>query len=185
MPEGDEPILSPEDVFLAVDAGESELLGRCSTDYLLGIQDEDGMTPLLAAVRRGTMETVKHLVECLGPRCLADRSHAGLTCLHLACERKRAWEDGAVKGGDGAAMLGLLLGSYKEEKELPHVDLKDKQGFSPLHVACMSGDLGAARCLLKHGADVGVTNDKGSTPLHWACSRGHTKVSLFVVMRGW
>lgn len=178
MPKGDEPALSPDDVILAVDAGESDLLDRCSTEHLLGVQDEDGMTPLLAAIKRTNVGTVKKLVERLGTRCLGDRNHAGLTCLHLACERKRAGEHGQVKGVNGAAMLSMLLDSFKEEKELPDVNAKDKQGFAPLHVACMSGDVGAARCLLKHGADVGVTNEKGSTPLHWACSRGHTKVSL-------
>lgn len=185
MPKGDEPVLSPDDVILAVDAGESELFDRCSKEYLLGVQDEDGITPLLAGVKRATVGTVKNLVECLGMRCLGDRNHAGLTCLHLACERKRAREHGAVKGGNGAAMLSMLLDSFKEEKELPHVDAKDKQGFAPLHVACMSGDVGAARCLLKHGADVRATNDKGSTPLHWACSRGHTNVSLCREGAGW
>ena len=40
----------------------------------------------------------------------------------------------------------------------------------------MLGNLKVARELLRRGAAMGATNERGSTPLHWAASRGHIQV---------
>lgn len=166
---------SSKDVLRAVEAGDFEGLDNFGKDALLATRDDeaDGMTPLLTAVKRGTSRTVLHLVELLGDGCLADRTDTGMTCLHLAAERGN---DSTDEGESAAVMLGVLLDDFKGKPELPHVDARDKRSFAPLHVASMCGDVDAALCLLRHGCDVGATNERGSTPLHWACSRGHTKV---------
>ena len=160
-------------VLEAVESGELELLEQYGRDALLAARGEEGMTPLLAAVRRGTHRTVLYLVESLGEGCLSRCTETGLTCMHLAAERGRG---GEPEEESAASMLRLLLDDFKERPDLPDVDARDRQGFTPLHVACMWGDVDAARCLLQHGCDVGAVNERGSTPLHWACSRGHTQV---------
>lgn len=159
--------------------GHVDVLSR---QGMLEVRDAEGNSPLLAAVRRGTTKTVVHLVEELG----ADLGHcnkAGMSCLHLAAERsedrhrRESGHNGDVLES-AEAMLRILLDRLEGHNNgLLQVDMRDNQKFTPLHVACMCGDVAAARCLLRHGADVGAVNDKGSTPVHWACSRGHTQVS--------
>lgn len=162
--------LSPASVLHAAASGQLEVLDEVGAEALSNIRDDYGMSPLLVAVQRGSPDTVLHLVRTLG----ADVSCrleglGGMTCLHLAAER-----------GDEGLMLETLLGELGEHVGMPGVNVGDGQRFTPLHLACIVGDLSAARCLLRHGADVTARNDKGSTPLHWACSRGHTKVMKFV-----
>lgn len=163
-------------VLEAVESGELDMLEEYGKDALLAARGVEGMTSLLAAVRRGTYRTVLYLVEALGEGCLSSCTATGLTCLHLAAER--GW-GGGPEEESAASMLRLLLDDLKDRPDLPHVDARDRMGFTPLHVTCMWGDEDAARCLLQHGCDVGAVNERGSTPLHWACSRGHTQV------RGW
>lgn len=83
---------------------------------------EKNMTPFLLTVRSGTGEAVERLVEDVGDGVLGDCTPNGSSCLHLAAERR----------GDG--MVRLLLDTWGEGGLLPHVDARDRQGFSPLHV---------------------------------------------------
>ncbi|KAI6226974.1 85/88 kDa calcium-independent phospholipase A2 [Aphelenchoides besseyi] len=52
------------------------------------------------------------------------------------------------------------------------VDHRDKNGRSPLHVACVRKDLEAAMNLLAYGASVDVVGKAGNTPLHLAVQQG-------------
>ena len=47
---------------------------------------------------------------------------------------------------------------------------------SPLHVSSGNGDVDLVKLLLKKGADLSRTDDKGFTPLHSACKAGHLEV---------
>lgn len=161
--------LAPSTVLHAAISGQLELLDEIGSEGLAGIRGEDGMTPLLAAVHQGSPATVLHLVQSLQADLSSTLEGAsGLTCLHLAAERL-----------DRGTMLEVLLGQLKDREGMPDANVGDRQKFTPLHLACIVGNLEGARCLLHHGADPGPRNDRGSTPLHWACSRGHTKVMTF------
>ncbi|CAM9269572.1 unnamed protein product, partial [Ectocarpus sp. 12 AP-2014] len=101
---------------------------------------ESGMTPFLTAVRSGTGQAIVRLVENVGDGVLGDSTPDGASCLHLAAERR----------GDG--IVRLLLDTWRAGRLLPHVDARDGQGFSPLHVACMHGNVEEATDLLRRGA---------------------------------
>lgn len=89
-------------------------------------RDEEGMTPFLQAVRTGTPDVVAHLIETHGDSSLGDCcTNNGRTCLHLAAERK---------DNSSAALVRLLLDSHNGRPKLPHVDARDIQSFTPLHV---------------------------------------------------
>lgn len=89
-------------------------------------KDEEGLTPFLQAVRTGTPEVVARLVETHGDGVLRDCTNNGRTCLHLAAERK--------ENSSAAALVRLLLDDHAGRPELPHVDARDMQSFTPLHV---------------------------------------------------
>ncbi|CAN0074277.1 unnamed protein product, partial [Hapterophycus canaliculatus] len=124
------------------------------------------MTPFLQAARSGSVQAVMSLVETVGDSVLGERTKKGMTCLHLAAERT---------DGSAGPVVRFLLDTFEGRPELPQVDARDGQGFTPLHVACMHGDAEAVSALLRRGASVGAANDRGSTPLHWAASRGHAQ----------
>ena len=96
--------------------------------------DEEGLTPFLRAVRTGSPEEVARLIETHGNSVLGDFASNGRTCLHLAAERK---DNSAA----AAALVRLLLDGHAGRPELPHVDARDKQSFTPLHVVSFVQEL--------------------------------------------
>eukprot|EP00042_Codosiga_hollandica_P052024 m.653224 g.653224 ORF g.653224 m.653224 type:complete len:100 (+) comp58402_c0_seq22:1201-1500(+) len=57
----------------------------------------------------------------------------------------------------------------------------DKDGLTPLYVACLHGHLEVVKWLIRQGASVTQTEAKGSTPLHAACFNGHLPVVEFLL----
>jgi len=53
------------------------------------------------------------------------------------------------------------------------VNVVNKNGNTPLHIACMNGFTDAARLMLAAGAKVEAVNKFGCSPLHDACLNGH------------
>lgn len=53
------------------------------------------------------------------------------------------------------------------------VDVKNKYGATPLHIASIRGNLEIAQFLLDHGADVNAQVVNGLTPLNWATIHDH------------
>ena len=57
-------------------------------------------------------------------------------------------------------------------------------GWTPLHEACMRGDMGVVRRLIKANADVRVTSLEGQTPLHDAAENGNVELCRLLVRFG-
>jgi ankyrin repeat protein len=55
-------------------------------------------------------------------------------------------------------------------------DHRNYHGCTPLHSAVRPGHFEAVKELIKHGANVNVTNDFGSTPLHMASRQGLSEI---------
>ena len=55
--------------------------------------------------------------------------------------------------------------SYLEDPE--HINVEDVAGNTPLHVALRCNHSQHAKCILKHGADATITNNRGESPSHW------------------
>ncbi|MGC9105409.1 MAG: ankyrin repeat domain-containing protein [Thermoprotei archaeon] len=76
----------------------------------------------------------------------------------------------AVEEGD------LQRVKYLVEIHQCDVNIRDKDGNTPLHLAAWYGYLDIVKFLVEHGADVNARNAEGNTPLHLAImGMGKTK----------
>ena len=61
---------------------------------------------------------------------------------------------------------------------------RSEQGATPLHVACREGHVDAARLLLDKGAEVDRAMEDGATPLNIACQKGHVDAARLLLEKG-
>lgn len=59
------------------------------------------------------------------------------------------------------------------EKDKSALFSEDKDGLTPLHIACENGDIHLVETLLNKGADADQKNVQGSTPLNSAIRKSH------------
>ncbi|KAA0190713.1 hypothetical protein HAZT_HAZT011227 [Hyalella azteca] len=57
-------------------------------------------------------------------------------------------------------------------------------GETPLHKACINGELAKAKTLVKHGHRINVRDKAGWLPLHEACNHGHLELVKFLLSVG-
>lgn len=141
----------------AVESGNSGLVAAVfaspHSKDLINQLDQDGNSPLHLAVRCGSIEYCKLLLEKRGK--INVQNEAGLTPLHLAVQ----------------------LGHYEIAEFLVQhkalVNLQDNQGATPAHHAAMHGRSELLTLLANAQADLNLTTTKGLTPLHVAAIKGH------------
>ena len=76
----------------------------------------------------------------------------------------------AAEAGDLAAVKSLI------EKDAALLESRNSDGSTPLHIACMQGNLELARYLLEKGADPLAGDNEDSKPIHVAAISGNTAV---------
>lgn len=113
----------------------------------LNATDSDGRTPLACAIRGGSMEVVKALVE--GGANVNKNSEEGLP-LYLAAREGRV------------DMVTLLLDNEAD------INARDASGATALHGAAIGGSRAVAELLLAKGADANAQNSMGLTALSLA-----------------
>ena len=59
-------------------------------------------------------------------------------------------------------------------------NIKDNNGFTPLHIAAQNGHLQVVEFLLEKQAYVDEKDYNGSTPLHTAAENGHLPIGKIV-----
>ncbi|KAL7302866.1 hypothetical protein TKK_0004098 [Trichogramma kaykai] len=119
----------------------------------------------------------------------------GWTALHLALSYKhstltayllRNRADPNTANGQGKTALHLICQNnynddfvdeffdicYDEQLTLD-LNVQDKQGRTPLHLALHSGNKRPTQILLRRGADTKLGNKDGSTPLHVICEKNN------------
>ena len=167
-------------------------------------QDSDGWSPLGLAVLGGHMRTTQSLLEAeqwrdpgLGP--VSVSKHMGRSCEALLLAVKENLTDivsllvtshvnlnfqdaqgetalhvAARYGHDACAKL-LLSGTaeLRASTELT----ENTFGWTPLHTACVDGNLNIVILLIEAGADLDRTDDSGWTAKEHAALRGHIKIA--------
>ncbi|MDR3285127.1 MAG: ankyrin repeat domain-containing protein [Holosporales bacterium] len=63
-------------------------------------------------------------------------------------------------------------------------DVKDNEGFAPLHRAARHGWVDVVQALIRIGADKNVKDNKGFAPLHWAVRHGRVEVVQALIRIG-
>ncbi|KAK5455177.1 hypothetical protein LTS15_005897 [Exophiala xenobiotica] len=88
----------------------------------------------------------------------------------LPCPRSRT-----TQGREGC------IATATSHQEAAHVA---DEGKTALHLACESGRIHVARCLLELGADVNSADDQGRTGLHYAVRNGCLELVAVLLERG-
>lgn len=84
----------------------------------------------------------------------------------------------ASERGDLEALRRLIV------EDPAGVDARTARGSTPLHLACVGGNLPTVEYLVSSGADLDATNDSHYTPLHYAAARDHAEVVALLLDRG-
>eukprot|EP00427_Karlodinium_veneficum_P059469 CAMPEP_0169384918 /NCGR_PEP_ID=MMETSP1017-20121227/43752_1 /TAXON_ID=342587 /ORGANISM="Karlodinium micrum, Strain CCMP2283" /LENGTH=625 /DNA_ID=CAMNT_0009485645 /DNA_START=9 /DNA_END=1886 /DNA_ORIENTATION=+ len=158
-------------------------------------EDRHLATPLHVASASGHGEVAKKLIKSGAQICKGDRWQA--TPLHMAAQNGQIeiaqllLQSGAqIDVADDWGSTPLHRAAAKKqvgvaEKLLVHnggygsacVNLEDRSGECPLHVAAKNGDYAFVRLLLEHGADSSSRSRlAGKTPQDCARDRGHADV---------
>ena len=153
---------------------ELETKGLSPDDTPLNDTDSFGHTPIISAVYRNNIQTLKWL---LSPSVMANMGASnvdGWTALHIAVHRKSA----------GAFVE--LLRAHERYGELSKLDVNamNKGCWTPLHFASYLGQLNMVEALLKFGATVDSLNSTTQTPLVLACERDHSDVARALACLG-
>ena len=132
-----------------------------STWFIFG---DEKYNLLHVAIGFGNNEVIKAVLESLLLEINAVTGYGQKSALHFSAEM-----------GNSRA-IGLLAAKRAD------LNIKDKNGDTPLHLAIRSGSLKAARALIEAGADLSLANNEGVQPLMLAAMKknGEFMVSLLI-----
>lgn len=119
----------------------------------------------------GNLWEIKEFVKRIDEKSLADKLASkkgkfGHTPIHEA----------VISGK--ANVLDYLL----EKTNNVHVNCQAKNGYTPLHLATSLGREDCVRTLLRHNADISITDERGKVPKQTAESR--RKIRIAKLLRG-
>lgn len=110
----------------------------------------------LQTVSYGNLDKVKEMIAS-NPSIVNSQDELGFSVLHnLMCEEQFELLEYLIKKG-------------------ADVNLKNKEGLSPIHLACYSENI---RILLESGADIQSQDKQGDTPLHSLVKEGKEKIDV-------
>ena len=114
-----------------------------------------GTTQLIRATLLNNLPRVLQLIQLGAPLDLVDKSERGYSALHWACSE-----------GLEHVAKALLAGKYVGKGAT--VDLRSRDGRTPLMSACFKGHKALVTLLIKNGAKQDLQDEDGYTPLHYA-----------------
>jgi len=85
----------------------------------------------------------------------------------------------AIKNNDVKEISKL----FKKKRRID-IDIKDEDGFSPLHRAAQLGNTEAVQVLLSHGANVNLPSKANLKPLYYAVQSGNFECASLLIENG-
>ncbi|XP_076108937.1 uncharacterized protein LOC143076925 [Mytilus galloprovincialis] len=159
-------------------------------------------SPLYIASQKGHVNVVKELIQHSADvnKCIIDgasplyiSSHGG----HFDVVKELIQHSAEVNkcNNDGTSPLSksttpLLIACYKNRIKVVRVllrcddvdiELSDKNGCSPIHIASQQGHVDVVQELLQYSANVNACNFEGVTPLKVAQDLGHLEVAALLI----
>ncbi|CAF1099861.1 unnamed protein product [Rotaria sordida] len=116
---------------------------------------------LFEACQKVDIEQVKYLIEQNFN--INKLNEQGRTALHYCCDHENI---------DCARLL------LENDKSI--INIKDNEGFSALHLACLNGNLIMVKYFCEQGADVTLVDNELHSLIHWITVCGH--VDLFDIL---
>lgn len=120
----------------------------------------------------------------------------GLSLLIINIFASDIQDNDLLKGSENTPdfeILTLLHNAYKEGdrdqlfdllKQIPNLELKDKDGYSPLHFACIKGDLEIVKFLIEEcKVNTESQTNTGVTCLHLACRNDHFEIVKYLIYK--
>lgn len=95
----------------------------------------------------------------------------------LFCPSAQADFFKAIRGTDNTLIMS-------EAQKLENIDIKDKDGWTPLMYAARIGNLELATFLIEKGADLEAQNHAEMTPYLWAAYAGHLEILKLLEKKG-
>jgi len=157
-------------------------------------------TLLYFAIVSGSLRQVKRLIERGITRVYADASpdlalHVAIEFEHLSIAKYLVRElglDPHVKDPEfGDTLLhhaadtgNLRIVKFVVEELGVSLNVRNNEGFTPLHTAAFAGHLNVVRYLVSAGANVNARDKNGNTPLHLAAMWGNGGVVSYLVRNG-
>ncbi|XP_048733464.1 titin homolog isoform X3 [Ostrea edulis] len=134
-------------------------------DHIMEQETDDGVTPVIAACQSGNSQQLKELID--QGASIITKDDNGRTALHYCADNLET------------QCAEMLLA-----KDSSLLEVKDSQGFTPLHMSVISGNAPLLKLLLKKGADIRSLDNELHTPTHWATVCGHLEILDILVDNG-
>lgn len=132
---------------------------ECLFDIIM-IPDEKEYDKVYQHIREKRLAIISELLASPGIQ-VDTQDINGSSCLHTV-------DYGRGKYSHEIVDLLLKSGSAK-------VDLRDRQGMSPLHLACLAGNGASVKTLLDHGSCTTMQDNGGCHALHYAAGSGNSE----------
>ena len=165
----------------------TKMLIENGADTLL--EDHKGWKPLHFAVQAGSLDCLKMLVQNCAD--VLTKDHDGLTPLNFAVDggpKECIKVLAETEDVNGRTLLNRLAETDQTDlissliiKADVDLNVKNRNGMTPLHCAARAGHYECMKLLLNHDADVELQDEEGRTPLHYVVQANDSECLILLL----